>query len=138
MVEEYDILSIFSLINFFSSSIVKGEKLSWKYLFTDIEGSSILIAALKESLPSFIKIISSTNSPSYIKNSSFLEILGIKLFRVSAIKTELWLFLKNLKSDTYLLYIVNKILFFKENGKVSINELTSCLASELALLSKWL
>ena len=117
---------------------MKGEKLSWKYLFTDIEGSSILIAALKESLPSFIKIISSTNSPSYIKNSSFLEILGIKLFRVSAIKTELWLFLKNLKSDTYLLYIVNKILFFKENGKVSINELTSCLASELALLSKWL
>ena len=55
----------------------------------ELDGSSVLIAANNEIFPSFIKIICSTISPSYIKNSFFLEIIGIKLFKTSAIKTEL-------------------------------------------------
>jgi len=59
------------LNNLSSSSFVKGVNLSKKYLFKEIKGSSVLIAALKEILPSFIKMISSTSSPSYIKKSFF-------------------------------------------------------------------
>ena len=53
-------------------------------------------AAFKDIVPSFIKYISSRISPSNAKNSFFLETLGIKLFKTSAIKTELLFFLKNL------------------------------------------
>ena len=56
--EKFDLLFIFSCMIFFSSAVVKGEKESKKYLFIDFIGSSILIAALSETIPSFIKIIS--------------------------------------------------------------------------------
>ena len=88
---------IFSFINFLSSSVVKGEKFSFKYLCIDFIGFSVFNAAFKEIVPSLIKYISSRISPSYAKNSFFLETLGIKVFKTSAIKTELLFFLKNLK-----------------------------------------
>ena len=56
-----------------------------------------------------MKMISSRISPSYIKNSFFLATLGIKLFKTSAINTELLFLLKNLKFVIWVLYIVNKI-----------------------------
>ena len=96
----------------------------------------MLTAALKANFPSFMKIISSSISPSYIKNSFFLEIEGIKLLKTSAIKTELLLFLKNLKFNIYVWYIVNKILFFKENGKFPINEFISYFSIEWFFFSK--
>ena len=133
-----DLLFIGDSFSFVSSSEVNGVNFSLKYLLIDIIGSSKLIAAFNEILPSFIKITSSISSPSYTKNSFFLDITGIKLFNTCAINSELLFFLKNLKFLITDLYIVNNIVFFNVKGKASINELTSYFSWELLLLSKYL
>ena len=103
-----------------------------------MDGSSKYIAAFIDILPSFMNIISSTNSPSYTRNSFLFETTGIKLVNISAINSELSFFLKNLKFFMTDWYIVNNIVFFNAKGKVSINELTSYFSCELLLLSKYL